>query len=61
MDYLNRLITAARDGGLEELDAAQLAEIAGGFFLPTVYLGTWITSLPLPWRPLPFRPTPPGF
>ena len=57
MDNLNSLITAARDGGLEELDDARLAEIAGGYFIPTVYPGTYIVWPP--WLPLPFPPTPP--
>jgi hypothetical protein len=51
MDKLNSLITATSDGGLEELDAVRLAEVAGGIFVLDGYCGTWV---PLPPRP----PTP---
>jgi hypothetical protein len=53
MDNLNQKTTAARDGGLEELDAVRLAEIAGGVFVADGYCGTWV-----PWR-LPGPPGPP--
>jgi hypothetical protein len=52
MDPLNMMTTAARDGGLEDLDAVQLAEVAGGVFVPDGYCGTWIPGR-LPWPPGP--------
>ncbi len=48
MDHLNRMTTAAKDGGLEELETVRLAEIAGGIFVGDGYCGTWV---PLPPRP----------
>jgi hypothetical protein len=50
MDNLNRINTALRDGGLEELETVRLAEIAGGVFVPDGYCGTWV---PRPHLPLP--------
>jgi len=54
MDNLNRMTTATREGGLEELERARLAEIAGGVFVPDGYCGTWV-PWPTPWPP----PSPP--